>query len=209
MSYLNISKQAYGPAWQEATAVAGRASTLTHKAAVAALKQRHAALLKDIGSSRDLTLKRTLGLVQSFSTDVMGQLVSYQQAQLLTQQQHLEQVSAAAAAAVSNTIDGAIKATSHKHLEQVKTLEAYTFSQLEACRVAAAREMAAALAQEQQHLTQQSTQQIREIHEAWSSKWEAAQAAAKKQAALLGSAESEVSDIQPPAASLRADRVRD
>jgi hypothetical protein len=75
---------------------------------------------------------------------------------------------------------------------KVKTLEAHTSSQLEACRVAAAQDLAAALVLERQQHEQQVAQQLREAHEAWSSKWEAAQSAAERQAALLGNAEYEV-----------------
>jgi len=71
---------------------------------------------------------------------------------------------------------------------KVKTLEAHTCSQLEACRVAAAQDLAAALVLERQQHEQQVAQQLREAHEAWSSKWEAAQSAAERQAALLGNA---------------------
>jgi hypothetical protein len=217
-------QQAYGPAWQEATAAAGRDSTSAHKAAVAVLEQRHAALLKvrwttagmmqrqqiylpaagltlsskrkvvlllllqsglpagagcgccfwteggfqhtslrckmvlvawgvmgqlalmparkcsavnclqDIGSSRELTLKRILQLVQTFSADVTAQLVRYQQAELCAQQQHLDRLTAAAAAAVHSTISGAVQAANNKHQDQVRhSYKCFVFEIIVAC----------------------------------------------------------------------------
>lgn len=83
----------------------------------------------------------------------------------------------------------------------MSALEGSTTAQLEACRVSAAQQLAAALALERQQ--QQLAAQLGAANRSWGSRCRAAEAAAEKQAALLGHAEYECSKLHGELAAAR------
>ncbi|KAF6266071.1 hypothetical protein COO60DRAFT_641787 [Scenedesmus sp. NREL 46B-D3] len=187
---------AHVPLWQAQAAAAARQAAAANRHVLGKLEQRRAALLKELGSARDMDFKRLLQLVQTYSDGVQALLEAGQAAALHQQQEYVQQLTADAAAIVAGSIESALAAAHKAHQQQVSLLQQGESTKLQAARLSAAQQLEALLKLQQQTAQQQLQQETQQLNEGWSGRCWQAEAAAERQEALRAHADSECSKLR-------------
>ncbi|KAF8059451.1 yqjQ [Scenedesmus sp. PABB004] len=114
-----------------------------------------------------------------------------------------ERLAASAAAAMGGSVEAALAAAHEAQASQAAHLEAAAAAQLQACRLSGAQQAAAALELAAARAREAAERREAELTQSWAGRCEAAEAAAERQAALRGAAESECARLRTELAAAR------